>query len=147
MCNLRHGYYGSPTYKVWAGMKYRCEHGIGAYKNVSVCKRWEKFENFLEDMGERPNNASIDRINVYGDYEPNNCRWANWEIQANNRTTNKYYLIDGEKMTLAQIARKYNVSRSNLANKIYLYKWGIKEALDYLIKKKEGVCHSTEKNV
>lgn len=139
--NYRHGMYGTPTYKSWSEMKSRCNKNIGCYKNISYCKRWEKFENFFEDMGIRPDNTTLDRINVYGNYEPINCRWADSITQGNNKTTNVYYEIDGEKLTLSQIARKYKISRSNLANKIYLYKMNINEAINYLIKK-EGVHHS-----
>lgn len=139
--NYKHGMYGTPTYKSWSEMKSRCNKNIGCYKNVSYCKRWEKFENFFEDMGIRPNNTTLDRINVYGNYEPNNCRWANMEIQANNRTTNKYYYINNEKLTLSQIAKKYNISRSNLANKIYIYKMNMEDAIKYLINKKGGVSY------
>lgn len=133
--NYRHGHYGTPTYKSWSCMKYRC--GKKNWKNISYCKRWEKFENFLEDMGERPVGTSIDRINVYGNYEPSNCRWASDIEQSNNRTKNKKYLIDNEMLTISQIARKYKISRSNLANKIYIYKWNIDKAIQYLTLKKE----------
>lgn len=139
--NKKHNMYGTPTYKSWSEMKYRCNHNIANYDKVEYCKRWEKFENFFEDMGIRPKDTTLDRINPFGKYEPNNCRWANIEIQANNKTNNKYYYINGEKMTLSQIARKYNISRSNLANKIYLYEWDIKKSINYLVAKKEGVAY------
>lgn len=134
--NLRHGYYGTPTYKSWSEMKYRCNKNISRYKNVTYCKRWECFENFLADMGERPENTSLDRIDFNGNYEPSNCRWANNEIQQNNKCSCRYYEIDNEKLTLNQIARKYGVSRSNLANKIYIYKWNINRAINYLLEKR-----------
>ena len=52
MARYKHGYFGTPTYKSWAEMKYRCGNPKRkTYKNVSYCERWEKFENFLEDMG------------------------------------------------------------------------------------------------
>ena len=89
-------------------------------------------------MGERPEGMTLDRIDPRGNYEPSNCRWADDYTQENNRSNNVFYMIDDEKMTLTQIARKYGVSRSNLANKIYIYKWDMARALDYLTKK-EGV--------
>lgn len=133
--NCRHGYYGTPTYKSWSEMKHRCNHNIKKYINVSYCKSWEKFENFLNDMGERPNNTTLDRIDFNGNYEPSNCRWATNEVQQNNKSSCRYYLIDNKKLTLSQIARKYKISRSNLANKIYLYHWNIDKAINYLITK------------
>lgn len=136
MGNYKHGLHGTPTYKSWAEMKYRCNKNIRNYKNISYCDRWEKFENFLEDMGERPHDTTLDRIDVYGNYEPNNCRWADIITQENNRTNNTKYIVDGEKLTLTQIARKYEISRSNLANKVYLYKWSIEKAINYLLEKR-----------
>jgi len=143
--NYKHGYYGTPTYKSWSEMKHRCNCNIKNYNNITYCDRWEKFENFLQDMGERPSNTSLDRIDVYGNYEPSNCRWATFEQQVNNKTNNVYYNINGEKLTLSQIAKKYNISRSNLANKIYIYKWNINKAIKYLLRK--GDSYGTKKNV
>ena len=145
--NFKHGMSGTPTYKSWAEMKYRCDHAQGNYKGVKYCKRWADFNCFIEDMGERPKGTSLDRINVYGNYEPNNCRWADDITQANNKTTNKYYDIEGELLTLSQIARKYGISRSNLANKIYIYKMDIKEAIAYLLQKKGERTYRRKKNV
>jgi len=143
--NYKHGMYGTPTYKSWSEMKLRCNypwHSSGHYENISYCDRWRKFENFFEDMGVRPEGTTLDRIDCNGNYTPENCRWADIYTQENNRGNNVYYFIGGGKLTLTQIARKYNVSRSNLANKIYLYKMNIRDALQYLLDKKEGVYHS-----
>ena len=133
--NYRHGMYGTPTYKSWSEMKSRCDHperSSGHYEDISYCERWSKFENFFEDIGVRPSGTTLDRINPHGNYEPNNCRWADIFTQENNRRNNVYYLLNGERLTLTQIARKYNISRSNLANKIYIKKWNIEDAVSYL---------------
>lgn len=128
-----HGMYGTPTYKSWAEMKYRCGNpNRNAYKNVTYCKEWEDFRNFFRDMGERPKGTSLDRINPHGNYEPSNCRWADAITQENNRTNNRKFEYNGEILTLPQIARKYNISRSNLANKIYIKKMAVCDAVDYL---------------
>lgn len=80
------------TYKSWASMLDRCKNPNNSSWDyygkigVSVCERWNKFENFLADMGKKPEkNFSLDRIDPYGNYEPNNCRWATVKQQLENR--------------------------------------------------------------
>lgn len=93
--NTKHGKTRTPTYNNWRAMKDRC-YGFGhsEYKRygalgIKVCDRWKNsFENFLEDMGERPPYHSIDRINPFGDYSPENCRWADAKTQARNTKKN-----------------------------------------------------------
>lgn len=81
----------SGTYRSWDGMKQRCLNpkatGYKRYggAGVAVCDRWLKFENFLADMGERPEGTTLDRINPERGYEPGNCRWADRSTQNRNR--------------------------------------------------------------
>lgn len=80
------------TYSSWSHMRGRCRNPrADRYKDyggrgIKVCERWDSFEAFLSDMGERPSKMhSIDRINVDGHYEPTNCKWATAKEQALNR--------------------------------------------------------------
>lgn len=80
---------------MWADMKQRCRNAKHrAYKwygarGVGVCDRWLNFQNFYEDMGQRPSDShSLDRIDPHGNYEPGNCRWATAAQQQQNRTNN-----------------------------------------------------------
>jgi len=91
-CNvIIHGQSKSKTYVSWRMMKQRClnpnnrDYKDYGGRGITVCDRWMKFENFFADMGERPEGTTLDRIDVNGNYEPNNCRWATSDIQASNK--------------------------------------------------------------
>ena len=88
----KHGLTHSPTYETWHAMIQRCTNprasnwGYYGGRGITVCDRWlHSFENFLADMGMRPADLSLDRIDNDGNYEPGNCRWATAVEQSQNR--------------------------------------------------------------
>ena len=133
-----HGFYGTPTYKSWVNMKDRCGKKGCYEENITYCEEWADFRNFLRDMGVRPKGTSLDRIDPFGNYCKENCRWADFETQANNRTNNRKYLVDGKYYTIQQLARKYGIKRSTLGMRIYSYGWSIEKALSTQVRQRGG---------
>jgi len=126
--NFRHGYYGSPTYKSWSEMKYRCNTVGNKYwhdKGIMVCDYWNSFENFLLDMGKRPKGKTIDRIDNKGNYCLENCRWATSKQQSRNRSNN--LLLKGK--TLSEWSEILGIKRSTLAQRYYVYGWSVNRVL------------------
>lgn len=105
-----HGKSRSPAHRVWVGMRQRCncilDPDYGG-RGIRVCDRWSKFENFAADMGERPADMTIDRIDADRGYscgkcddcrergEPSNCRWATRKTQSRNRRNTVLLTLGG----------------------------------------------------
>jgi hypothetical protein len=134
----------SDTYVIWCGIKTRCfNENEPAYKNygargITMCDRWkDSFENFLEDMGERPSKKhSIDRIDNEKGYEPGNCKWATRAEQARNNRRNVWIEYNGKKMVLTDWAKEYNIPMKTLRYRLQTAKWTIEKALTTPIKGK-----------
>jgi hypothetical protein len=116
----------SPTYVSWLGLRARLtashtQHRY--YTHVKVCERWSSFLNFLEDMGERPEGLTLDRVDTNGDYCKENCRWATWSQQNKNRRpfskrTDRMLTFNGKTLNLARWANEIGISRSTLYTRI-----------------------------
>lgn len=123
-----HGLSKTRLYRRWADMLQRCNNKkstnykyYGA-KGIRVCEEWYEFINFYEWACENgyDDNLSIDRVDPKGNYNPNNCRWVSREVQDNNRRDNVKQYVEGELLTLAQIAKKYNIPYSTITNRYRL---------------------------
>lgn len=122
-----HGMTKTPTWSSWRSMIKRC---YGAYsinfdkyggRGISVCEAWRvSFEAFYADMGERPEGMSLDRINVNGNYEPENCRWATRTQQARNTTANRIINFKGVDYCLEELAEKLSLSTQTVSRRIEL---------------------------
>ena len=147
-CGCKNGKHGhspdskkSGTYSTWDSMIQRCTNKKSKFfycyggRAITVCKRWFDFKNFLEDMGEKPEGTSIDRIDVNKGYYKENCRWADIYTQRNNMRRNVFYDFEGVKMTLSQASRFYNVSRQRLNHYMQVKKLPYLEAKKYIFSK------------
>lgn len=126
-----HGLSKKRGYSSWLLMRNRCSDPARMYyyqRGITVCKRWEKFENFFADMGERPVGTTLDRKNNNRGYSPSNCRWASKEEQANNRRSVTKIKHKGMSMSVAQWARKTGIRDDTLRYRLK-NGWSIKAAL------------------
>jgi len=119
--HLTHGMTLTSIYRTYQGMMRRCnDMDNPAYsryggRGIVVCDRWaESFERFYEDMGEKPDNMSLDRIDNDAGYSPENCRWVTRYQQNNNTRANTKYSHMGIETTQTSWARILGVSQSRL---------------------------------
>lgn len=138
--NITHNMSNTRLYRAWQGMKSRCyckqnnryqyygEHGI------KVCDEWKNdfqtFYNWSMKHGYKEN-LTIDRIDVNGNYEPNNCRWITNGEQQRNKRNNKMYTINGETHCLSEWCEKLKLNYNTVSTRIHR-KWSIEKALELL---------------
>lgn len=135
--NRTHGLTGTPEHRSWKSMISRCtqpsSRDFADYggRGISVCARWRSsFANFFEDMGPRPSlGHSLDRIDVNGDYEPENCRWANAKEQARNRRTSHVVTFLGRSMSLAEACEAAGLPYGLVHDRISTLGWPAAVAL------------------
>ena len=116
-----HGMTKTSIFQKWSSMIMRCKNPkaknyyLYGGRGIKVCDRWLTFENFYADMGAEPSpHHSVDRINVNGDYEPKNCRWATREQQGRNKRNNRLITINGRTQCTAEWAEESGVSRNTI---------------------------------
>jgi len=124
----------SPTYRVWSDMKSRClnptHHAFGRYggRGITVCERWVLFENFLSDMGHKPEGLWLERKNNSKGYSAENCYWATPIEQQNNKRSNVILEHEGMRMTVSQWAKVTGIDRNVLFARLRTG-WTIAETL------------------
>lgn len=143
----KHGYTRTPTYIVWSDMKRRClnpkhkNYKWYGERGITVCERWLKFENFLKDMGERPEGKSLDRIDnnrLINSYSPENCRWTTNFQQHRNMRSNINVPLNGKSVCLKDYCKIKNLNYNVVMTRIDTYGWSIEEALTIPIRKRKN---------
>lgn len=124
------------TYKSWESMKQRClnpnapDYPNYGGRGIGVCSRWkDSYTNFYNDVGERPEGKSLDRIDNSKGYEPNNCKWSTATEQQENRRTNPRVVYNGHEITVVSLAKEIGIPA-----KILIWRlnncWGIDRAVN-----------------
>lgn len=131
-----HGMTNSPTYWSWVEMKQRClnpnDPSFARYggRGIAICEHWlNSFENFLADMGPRPDGCTLDRIEVNGNYGPSNAKWATPKQQARNRSNNVLLTFQGETMCISAWAERLGLPRKTVEKRINKYGYSTEKAL------------------
>lgn len=131
-----HGGYETPEHRVWASMLSRIRNpnspGYERYggRGISLCDRWLRFENFLSDMGPRPEGTSIDRINNSLGYFPENCRWATATEQGRNKGNNRLLEYQGQVKTISEWAGILGIRYTTLYMRVTHLNMSVKEAFE-----------------
>lgn len=132
-------------YNSWNSMKHRCSNpnsqdycNYGG-RGIKVCDEWNKFENFYDWA---INNGyveglTIDRIDVNGNYEPSNCRWADHKTQGNNTRRNHYLTYKGKTKTMAEWAEEIGIEYTTLRSRINSYHWSVEKALETPVRERK----------
>ena len=137
----KHGMYSTTTYKSWQSMKSRCvlesDPSYNRYggRGITYDPSWESFENFLEDMGKRPDGTTLDRKDNNGPYCKDNCRWATIKDQTRNRRDNHNLEFNGKSQCLLDWAAELGMPRTTLNNRISRG-WDVERALTTPVKRR-----------
>lgn len=140
-----HGMTNTRLYQIWFGIKKRCNnknsvnYDIYGGRGIAICSEWQEFEPFYEwaMANGYSDDLTIDRIDVNGNYEPDNCRWATMKEQANNTRRNHYLTFNGKTQTISQWATEVDLPYSVLKGRINKYNWSVEDALTTPVKERK----------
>lgn len=140
-----HGRTDTAEYRIWTGMKQRClnQKTPDFYRyggrGITICDRWQKFENFYIDMGSRPSfRHSIDRINNDGPYSPENCRWTTNHEQHRNTRRNHLVVYRDQQMALIDACKLAGLNNNTVVSRLRAG-WSIERALSTRARLKSNV--------
>lgn len=108
------------SYSRWKQMRQRCQPDFEGWgdRGITICERWESYENFRQDMGEPGPGESLERLDNDGNYEPGNCIWASKSVQNNNKRNVIRITHDGRTQSLAQWSREVRVSTFTIRRRL-----------------------------
>lgn len=137
----KHGQHQSAEHRIWRSMRQRCENpnhisfpNYGG-RGIVVCDRWSDFAAFLSAMGPRPSAShQIDRKDVNGNYEPDNCRWATIAEQHRNTRRTVMITLNGESMCKLDWCIKLGIPKTTLTNRL-ARGWSVERALTTPVQK------------
>lgn len=118
----------------WANTLRKCRdlrHADYRYygaRGITVCARWDSFENFVEDMGLRPDELTLERRDNDGNYEPGNCVWATRQTQTENRRVSATVEWQGERMSVAAWERRFGWKAGTLKARLGRLGYTVDEA-------------------
>ena len=136
-------------YRIWQSMKGRCKYpSVNDYdkyggRGITVCEEWINRDNGFENFclwavkNGYKDDLTIDRIDVDGNYEPNNCRWATTKEQGRNKSNNRFLDYKGEVKCLAEWAEIYGISSDTLSARLDKYMWDLDKALNTPVRKRK----------
>lgn len=130
-----HGDSHTPTHRSWSAMMHRCrcstskDYARYGGSGITVCKEWDSYERFKQDMGERPTGTSLDRLDTLGNYEPGNCRWASIKEQNMNRRNVQLYSLGGEWLTLKELCEELNAPFHRIQYRVQKVGWPVTIAI------------------
>lgn len=123
--STKHGKYGQPIWAVWASMKQRCsDMSVRSYasyggRGITVCDRWlESFENFFEDMGDRPEGLQLDRIDNNKGYSKENCRWVTPSQNCRNRRDTLFITFNGATLSIMDWSDQIGVNTGTIRKRL-----------------------------
>lgn len=153
----KHGLGQTPEYHTWFAMMSRCydpkniksKNYLG--RGITVCERWQTFELFYSDIFPKPKGLTLDRIDNDLGYNCGKCeyciknefklnvRWANWEIQSRNKTTNRFFSYNGEKLVAHDWAKKYGLDKDIIRNRLF-QGWTVERAINTPVIRRKRIC-------